>query len=248
MNKLNNFFCTLVLFVCASSVNLGAQVLRNEAQAWWKPPTADQFRQIRLRVFLKNEPVSGVKRFHVGLEIPAVIGLLDEPNFGTLEVQVLNGPLINQPLDWTPSPGNRKISVPVDIDTSLLEDGWHRVILSGIVTDPGTQIRMVELEVSFQTSNGNTPGNGVPQGPRVSQIIADGPEQLVGVIDTEIVSPVPPMLPSTWQPDMHSQAVINAEGIQYSDPTLLLTFDHRPGGVRKAYMQANEWPVPSPDF
>ena len=73
--------------------------------------------------------------------------MLDEPNFGTLEVQVLNGPLINQPLDWTPSPGNRKISVPVDIDTSLLEDGWHRLILSGIVTDPGTQIRMVELEV-----------------------------------------------------------------------------------------------------
>ncbi len=110
------------------------------------------------------------------------------------------------------------------------------------------QTRLVELEVSFQTSNGNSPGNGVPQGPRVSQVLSDIPEDLVGYVDYEIISPVPPLLPSTWQPDMRSQAVLAIQGNSYTDPTLLLTFDDRPGGVRKAYMQANEWPIPSPDF
>ena len=232
--------------MCASAIDVEAK--RFEAKMWWTPPTADTFRKIEMFVNLATNPASGAHRFNVVFEFSRVSKSTPEPTLDHLEWQLDDGPSFSQNVGLTPTWSNRKFIVPVDVDTSLLQDGWHRLRLSGIVRDGGSQTRMIELELSFETNNGNPSGDGAPRGARASGMLVDQPESVIGAVDIEILSTVPALLPSLWHADMRSQGTLSVQGNQFSGPTLFVAFDHRPGPRSGAYVQVNDWPVSSPDF
>ena len=164
------------------------------------------------------------------------------------DAPVSDEPVLIQSVNWTLETDEQELDLTIAIDTTGFTDGWHRLQLAGIITGDESFTRMVLLEASFASSNGNPVGSDVPRGPRASGLLADASAHTVGIVDIEILSEIPAQLPSLWHPNLRSWGTLSDGGTDYNGGSLFLSFDGRPGAVEHADLEVNEWPLPSTDF
>jgi hypothetical protein len=168
--------------------------VQHEAHAWWKAPLADEFHQLRVGAEFPTEPLSGTTELNVVIELLDVDDPRAKQTDGELEAWVIDDapvsdePVLIQSVNWTLETDEQELDLTIAIDTTGFTDGWHRLQLAGIITGDESFTRMVLLEASFASSNGNPVGSDVPRGPRASGLLADASAHTVGIVDIEILA------------------------------------------------------------
>jgi len=114
--------------------------VQHEAHAWWKPPLADEFHQLRVGAEFPTEPLSGTTELNVVIELLDIDGPRAEQTDGELEAWVIDdAPVSDEPVlipsvNWTLETDEQELDLTIAIDTTGFTDGWHRLQLAGIIT------------------------------------------------------------------------------------------------------------------